>query len=307
MTSKICYVLAFLTGLGLIFIGLRFILDPEHAEAGFGLHFREQGEYAFHYIKGIRDIFTGLILCLLLLLNERKALALTLLAGAIIPFTDWFIVYSKSYNGIAQQIPHIIAIIVALTTGLILLLHKTKQTPSPARDNSGKIIQSADSGDSSIFESDVLPGEKTPWHYHTDFAETFEVIKGRLHVGKNHSMHILNQGDSITIRPFESHRFHNTFQEACILRTILAPGNKNFEHAVMILKGLANDGRCNAAGIPKNLSDLAVFLYLNNSKMNGFLKIAMPLFGYLVNRSKRNGHLDRLIHTYCYTATAQPL
>lgn len=301
MTSKICYALAFLTGLGLIFIGLRFILVPEQAEAGFGLRFHEQGEYAFHYIKGIRDIFTGLVLCLLVLLNEKKALAVTLLAGALIPVTDWFIVYSKSYNGIAQQMPHIIAVIIALVAGLVLLLQKQKPREATTADSSGRIIQSADSGGDSTFESDVLPGEKTPWHYHTEFAETFEVVKGRLQIGKNRSRHILHPGDRITIRPYESHRFHNTFSEACTIRTILAPGNKNFEYAAMILKGLAQEGRCNAAGIPKSLSDLAIFLYLNNSKMNGLLKIAMPLFGYLVNRSKRNGHLDRLIAAYCKT------
>jgi len=39
-----------------------------------------------------------------------------------------------------------------------------------------KLISSADTNRDSVLEMDVLPGEKTPWHYHTLFSETFEVL-----------------------------------------------------------------------------------------------------------------------------------
>ena len=81
MLKRISFVIAFLTGLGMIFIGTRFLLSPETAEAGYGIHFTEQGDYSFHYIKGIRDIFSGLLLCVFALLNDRRALGVTLLAG----------------------------------------------------------------------------------------------------------------------------------------------------------------------------------------------------------------------------------
>lgn len=57
MTTKISYAIAFLAGLGLIFLGTRFLLSPEIAETGYGIHFNEQGDYSFHYIKGIRIYF----------------------------------------------------------------------------------------------------------------------------------------------------------------------------------------------------------------------------------------------------------
>ncbi|MCS3734035.1 DUF4267 domain-containing protein [Mucilaginibacter dorajii] len=126
MTTKISYAIAFLTGLGLIFLGARFLLSPEIAEAGYGIHFNEQGDYSFHYIKGIRDILSGLLICVFVLLNERRALGLTLLAGTIVPVTDMLIVLGKSYNGVLQAIPHIIAIIICAVFGIILLA--TKQT-----------------------------------------------------------------------------------------------------------------------------------------------------------------------------------
>jgi hypothetical protein len=65
MTKKISIAIAFLTGLGMIFLGARFLLSPEAAEAGYGIHFMEQGDYSFHYAKGIRDIFSGCFCALL--------------------------------------------------------------------------------------------------------------------------------------------------------------------------------------------------------------------------------------------------
>ncbi|MFC0518265.1 DUF4267 domain-containing protein [Mucilaginibacter angelicae] len=124
MTTKISYTIAFITGLGLIFIGTRFLLSPEIAEAGYGIHFNERGDYSFHYIKGIRDILSGLLLCAFILMNERRALGVTLLAGTIVPITDMLIVLSKSYNGVFQAMPHIIAIIICAVFGTILLAAK---------------------------------------------------------------------------------------------------------------------------------------------------------------------------------------
>ena len=124
MTTKISYIVAFITGLGLIFLGTRFLLSPEIAEAGYGIHFNEQGDYSFHYIKGIRDIFSGLLICVFVLIKDRRALGLTLLAGTIIPVTDMLIVLNKSYNGVQQAMPHIAAIIICAVFGIILLATK---------------------------------------------------------------------------------------------------------------------------------------------------------------------------------------
>ena len=98
MTTKISYAIAFLLGLGMIFLGVRFFLSPEVATAGFGIHFNVNGDYYFHYIKGIRDIFSGIVLCAFVLLKERCAQGVALLAGTLIPVNDLLIVLSKSYD-----------------------------------------------------------------------------------------------------------------------------------------------------------------------------------------------------------------
>ncbi|MGZ3873033.1 MAG: DUF4267 domain-containing protein [Mucilaginibacter sp.] len=124
MTQKISTAIAFLTGLGLIFIGTRFLLAPEIATAGYGIHFNAHGDYSFAYIKGIRDVFSGLLICILALTKQTKALGTTLAVGTIIPVADMLIVLSKDYNGIAQAIPHIFAIIVCAAVGTVLLTAK---------------------------------------------------------------------------------------------------------------------------------------------------------------------------------------
>ena len=54
-------------------------------------------------------------------------------------------------------------------------------------------------------ELNILPGKKTPWHYHTLFAETLEVLQGTLEVGKGKDIYQLKQGDSATVEPNEKH------------------------------------------------------------------------------------------------------
>lgn len=124
MTTKISYPVALLLGLGMIFLGARFFTSPEVATAGYGIHFNAQGDYSFHYIKGIRDIFSGLVICVLVLLKERRALGVTLLAGTMIPLTDMLIVLGKSYTGLLQALPHITAIAICAVFGILLLVIK---------------------------------------------------------------------------------------------------------------------------------------------------------------------------------------
>ena len=162
-----------------------------------------------------------------------------------------------------------------------------------------KLISSADTNKESVLELNILPAEKTPWHYHTLFSETFEILKGTLEVGKGKDIYQLKQGDIVTIQQNEKHYYHNVSIDECIVKATLSPGNKNFENSLFILKGLAKDGLASAAGTPKKFSDLALFVYLNNSRMVGFQKIAEPIFNYVANTAIKKGRLEELIQQYC--------
>jgi quercetin dioxygenase-like cupin family protein len=162
-----------------------------------------------------------------------------------------------------------------------------------------KLISSVDSSKNSVLELNILPGEKTPWHYHTLFSETFEVLKGTLEVGRGKDIQHLKQGDIATIKPNEKHYYHNVSNEECTITTTLDPGNKNFENSLFILKGLAKDGLANDAGTPRKFSDLVLFIYLSNSRMVGFQKIAEPIFNFFGKAAIKKGHLNELIQKYC--------
>jgi len=162
-----------------------------------------------------------------------------------------------------------------------------------------RVISSADNHQESVIEFAIVPDEKTPWHYHTLFAESFEVLEGTLEVGLNNRVHQLKEGNKVTINASEHHYFHNISNNDCLIRVTVSPGNKNFEKALLISKGLAKDGLASAAGTPKKLADLALFVYLNNSKMVGLQQIAAPLFNYLATRSIKKGRLKELERKYC--------
>jgi quercetin dioxygenase-like cupin family protein len=161
-----------------------------------------------------------------------------------------------------------------------------------------KLISSADTNKESVLEMNILPTEKTPWHYHTLFSETFEILKGTLEVGKGKDILHLKQGDTATIQPNEKHYYHNVSKKECIIKATLNPGNKNFENSLFILKGLAKDGLASMAGTPRKFSDLALFIYLNNSRMVGFQKIAGPIFDYVAQAAMKKGRLDELVQKY---------
>lgn len=127
MTTKISYRVAFILGFAMIFLGFRFFLSPEAATADFGIHFNSNRDYSFHHIKGIRDVFSGVLLCALVLLKEKRALGVTLLAATMIPVSDLLVVLSKSYNGLPQSMSHIIAIIICSVFGIILLATKPQK------------------------------------------------------------------------------------------------------------------------------------------------------------------------------------
>ncbi|GAB3889375.1 DUF4267 domain-containing protein [Spirosoma agri] len=78
-------------GIALLFLGARFLFLPETAERGFGLVY-DQPSDSFHSIKGIRDLFTGLILIIFTAVNWRKPLMVVVLVGSLIPVVDMLVV-----------------------------------------------------------------------------------------------------------------------------------------------------------------------------------------------------------------------
>ena len=96
--TNIGYGLSGLLGLGIIFIGTRFILAPRAAAAGFGITIGQDSGSTDPYlsVKGVRDIASGLIVFILLAAGEPRLLGGFMMAAAIIPVGDAIIVLRRN-------------------------------------------------------------------------------------------------------------------------------------------------------------------------------------------------------------------
>ncbi|ACZ83316.1 DUF4267 domain-containing protein [Streptosporangium roseum] len=92
MLSPIAYGLAILLNLFIIFIGLRFLLVPHAAAAGYGVPAKKDGDAAYLAIKGLRDFSYGVVGLALLAFVGPQAEAWYMLAVALVPLGDTVIV-----------------------------------------------------------------------------------------------------------------------------------------------------------------------------------------------------------------------
>jgi len=109
--------------IGIIFIGIRFIIHPQAGALGYGLTFTNPDDAVYGKIKGIRDIFSGLTLLPLLLLQMRKAVAWVFTTAIVIPAFDFFLILL--YNG-SSDLTHLLihgitAVVMAITSVLLFL------------------------------------------------------------------------------------------------------------------------------------------------------------------------------------------
>jgi len=109
---------AALACLGVIFIGVRFILAPRVGAAGFGV--RADDTRAFTAIKGVRDIASGLVLLVVWRVAGQQALGWALVTAAFTPIGDALIVVSRGGDLSAALGIHGVTAAVLVTAGLVL-------------------------------------------------------------------------------------------------------------------------------------------------------------------------------------------
>lgn len=104
-TRSTSYWITLALALGIIYIGLRFILQPQVGAHGYGIDILNTHDNVYGQIKGIRDIFSGLVLLPLLWLKMRKATAIVFTVTILVPAFDFLIILY--YNG-SQDIAHLL-------------------------------------------------------------------------------------------------------------------------------------------------------------------------------------------------------
>jgi hypothetical protein len=78
----------------IIGIGINFIFNPVGASTGYGIPIRDPAAFPFMWIKGIRDIFSGLAVLSLLWSGDRRTTATLFAIAIFIPFGDGLVILS---------------------------------------------------------------------------------------------------------------------------------------------------------------------------------------------------------------------
>ena len=126
-------VLTILLGLFPLSFGLRFLLDPHGAAAGFGIDPWPTGAAAGYFaVKGIRDIVIGLNLLALFALGQRRATGVLMAIAAMIPIADMIIVLTHGGTvATALGIHGLTAVIVLFDAWLLLRERSTADIAQP--------------------------------------------------------------------------------------------------------------------------------------------------------------------------------
>jgi len=155
-------------------------------------------------------------------------------------------------------------------------------------------------GKSTLCEMELPPNAKgTPPHYHNSYTETFRVLEGELTVTIGKETLILKKGDSATVPKKAVHSFTNKTSNPVKATVELLPGHEGFENSIYIMYGLANDGKCDKDGLPKNINHLALSAVMSDTSLPGIMTIVMPVMKIIARITKWRGIEKELIDKYC--------
>jgi hypothetical protein len=76
----------------IIVIGINFIINPVGASTGFGIPIHDPAAFPFMWIKGIRDIFSGLVILAFLSRGDRRTTATLFAIASFIPLCDGLVI-----------------------------------------------------------------------------------------------------------------------------------------------------------------------------------------------------------------------
>ncbi|MFZ0685045.1 MAG: DUF4267 domain-containing protein [Terriglobales bacterium] len=76
----------------IIGIGINFILNPVGASTGFGIPIHDPAAFPFMWVKGIRDIFSGLVVLTFLIRGDRRTTAILFAVATFIPVGDGLVI-----------------------------------------------------------------------------------------------------------------------------------------------------------------------------------------------------------------------
>jgi hypothetical protein len=116
----VALIVALFASVAILAIGARFLLAPRTAMLGYGV--APDSLHALTEIKGVRDITSGVIMFVVWAAAGRSALGWALVAAAITPVADAFIVRSNGGRLATALGIHGVTAALLLAAGLVLAL-----------------------------------------------------------------------------------------------------------------------------------------------------------------------------------------
>jgi hypothetical protein len=123
MVVHVAYVIAGIIGVGLILIGIRFMVQPQAAAAGYGVRAPAgPGVYAYLCVKGVRDITFGLVTLGLLFFAPVHLFGLLLIIEAPAAIGDAAIVFADKGKPAVALGVHGLTAAIMIALGILLLV-----------------------------------------------------------------------------------------------------------------------------------------------------------------------------------------
>lgn len=123
MLTLTVYGLAILVNVLIIVIGVRFVVVPHAAAAGYGVPAKVDGDAAYLTVKGLRDVSYGLVGLALLAFVGAQAEGWFMLVVVLVPLGDTIIVLRQGgTKAVAFGIHFATAVIVLLDAALLLAI-----------------------------------------------------------------------------------------------------------------------------------------------------------------------------------------
>lgn len=125
--------LTVLTGVGIGYVGLSYLIDPAGTAPGFGMATWPEGDAAtFLATKGARDLVSGLLPLALLLTRQRRALGWAMAIESLVPAADAALILSTGGSTTTALAVHGATAVVVLATGVLLLTERRGSANEPA-------------------------------------------------------------------------------------------------------------------------------------------------------------------------------
>ena len=92
--NSLLFWLTLLVPAGIIGLGINFILNPVGASTGFGIPIHDPAAFPFLWVKGIRDVFSGLVVLTFLFKRDRRTTGILFALAVLIPIGDGLVILS---------------------------------------------------------------------------------------------------------------------------------------------------------------------------------------------------------------------